>query len=386
MPPLALLKPSLLRLHDLLGHRGTLAQTPIGDPLPSGAAYADPYADAPGFPVLPFQIFALDYDLDLVVVTRHPHWVMHEFARVGTPAGEVWLAKEADPSGTQTVVAHDPTRFAPEIDVPRLKRPIQVDDQSTTGRVDLHLSYLNCQEQEVEVHFRGDPPSKAPPLRNGNTMGHSQSALAAVLDIHAQGLGRQVQVWIDHKPIALHRLGGILPFAFTLKQTQAGFSQAAFSQKPASGGFFVDRRDFSVETWQIHEQSDTIVAKRTGGLTQLRYAFRREGGHVELFEADVYQFSRPHPLLKLRLFPALPDLRRRFMGTHTSRFILDVNGQSGYAYGQIEATSQPEGPVIFIRPLAPRWMANRPLRTHLHFEQGTARTTSRRVQGVHGCL
>src|SRR6187455_2893470 len=47
------------------------------------------------YAVLPVQVFGAAYDLDLVIVSRHPEWNMHEYARIETPRGAVWIAKDA---------------------------------------------------------------------------------------------------------------------------------------------------------------------------------------------------------------------------------------------------------------------------------------------------
>ncbi len=47
------------------------------------------------FPILPMQIFALQYDMDFVVETQHEKWVTHEFSLLKTPEGPLWFMQDA---------------------------------------------------------------------------------------------------------------------------------------------------------------------------------------------------------------------------------------------------------------------------------------------------
>jgi hypothetical protein len=70
---------------------------------PSGAAYtSEPRL---GWAVIPVQIFGLRYALDLVIVSDHPDWVMHEYARIDLPDGPLWMAKDAGVDREQTITA-----------------------------------------------------------------------------------------------------------------------------------------------------------------------------------------------------------------------------------------------------------------------------------------
>jgi len=74
------------------------------------------------YPVLPVQVFGAAYDLDLVIVSRHPEWNMHEYARLKTPQGEVWIAKDARESTmSQSIVAD-----LPDIDAWMPEIPLQI--------------------------------------------------------------------------------------------------------------------------------------------------------------------------------------------------------------------------------------------------------------------
>ena len=64
--------------------------------------------------------------------------------------------------------------------------------------------------------------------------------------------------------------------------------------------------------------------------------------------------------------PALPDLRRRFEGVVSSRFVMDVAGQQSHATGEIHAEWVDDDVVVRIRPDAPWWVAERPMDSRIH--------------------
>lgn len=348
----------------------------FSQPAPSGARYLD--APKMPFSPLPFQIFALSYDLDLVVVIQHEKWNMHEFARVKAPSGDLWLVKEADHSGLQTIIADTPELFtlAPEVDVPRFRKRVEVSDQSSSDTLDIRISYENRDSEPVELHYTGPKPKKAPWKRNGNTMGHSRQTLLAVLDLTRQAPAKKVSLRINGEPQPIRKILGIKPFLFALAQTQAGLSSARFTQRFVEGGFLLNR-DGIEETWTMTEEGERVIATREG-FTTLIYEFQKNGDSLELIAAEVRQFGYEEPGLRIEVNPALPDLRRPFSGSYKSRFVIDVNGQEGHAYGDIVVSGTDDGAVIEILPRAPFWVESRPMRTVVRLGDGEALVESAR--------
>lgn len=126
------------------------------------------------FPVLPLQVFGLRYAADIVLVSEHPDWDMHEYARIDLPSGSVWIAKDADRDKVQTITApleHIET-WLPEIPAPRRQGALSLEDRSTGTLLDVSLAYENPHGQAVEVDFQAPTKPKIPGKRNGNTMGH----------------------------------------------------------------------------------------------------------------------------------------------------------------------------------------------------------------------
>ncbi|MDP2312311.1 MAG: hypothetical protein Q8P41_05355 [Pseudomonadota bacterium] len=338
-------------------------------PAPSGARYTGgPRVD---FPVLPLQVWGLRYGLDVVLVSTHPDWDMHEYARVDLPSGPLWLAKDADADGNQGIVADLPDieAWIPEVPAPRVAGPLVVTDKSTAEMADLHFAYTNPAGEPVEVSYRGRIPTEPSKPRNGNTMGHSRAAVAALLDLHLFRTGGEASIRIGGKEWPLKRLLGLVPLKILLAQTQGGFAIADFRVTPAADGGFTLVRPGSAVPWPTAAtEAWTVVdgwARRDGPIVSLRYHFR-DG---ELDRAQVWQVGVDVPITDVVFHPALPDLRRPFEGTVDSAFAVDIAGQAGHGTGRIRAAwTGPDTVSVQMIPTEPRWFADRPMETTLRYE------------------
>ena len=328
-------------------------------------------------PVLPLQVFGVYYDLDVVLVSQHPDWDMHEYARVQTPDGPLWMAKDADMAKVQTIIADHSelgSRIA-EVPVSRFVRPVEVEDRSDGRRVDVRLAYENSAGAPVTVTYRGRLPRKPPPKRNGHTMGHSAHAVAVALDLERFGTGGRARIEIDGRRIKLDRLLGLYRQRYLLKQAQGGIAVTSLRQQPSGdGGFTIVRPGAGsldpgtghpgwpttrTERWSV----DGEVATYDDGWTRQRYTFL-DGG---LVRASVHQYGREAPITDLWFDPALPDLSRSFEGTATSRFRLDINGQPGHGIGTVTTWWDGEVARVRVTPDAPRWLADRPMEGSVSF-------------------
>ena len=206
---------------------------------------AVPYRGPPrvGMPVLPLQVFGLYYDLDLVLVSDHPSWDMHEYARVDLPDGPLWLAKDARPTGVQGIVADVPDieRWAPEAAVPRQRGEVAVVDESEGDRVDVTLRYQNLDGELVAVQVQGRVKARPPGKRNGSTMGHSRQSAAVVLDLERFGSAGRVRMSIGGQRVRIKHLLGLYPMKFLLRQAQAGVMVTSLRQEDSGEGFRVHR-------------------------------------------------------------------------------------------------------------------------------------------------
>jgi len=359
-------------------------------PPPSGVQYgAPPWVEAP---ILPLQIWGLHYAIDIVLVSDHPHWSMHEYARVDLPQGSLWLAKDADPDGDQVVVADldDIRGWVPEIPVQRHRATLQAIDHSDDRRVDLQLTTETPLGEPVELSFHGRRPQRATGKRNGSTMEHSRQAVAARQDQAGKAHGGEVALQIGGEERRIRRLLGLYRMSFVLDQVQAGFAVASFQQRPSAQGFELQRPapgvewpSESLESWEDDGQS----LRRRGDVVTLEYDFpatdSAQGSVRELHSARVFQAGHEDPILVLRLDRALPDLRRPFQGRSSSRFVLDVNGQAAHGTGTIECWWTDQGPMVQMLPSAPWWLAERPMLTSVRFEeQGAVRVGIQRTEPV----
>lgn len=339
-------------LRDLIA-RGPVARPfPEAPPRPSGARYTGPAE--PGPPVLPFLAFGVPYDLDLVVVDDHPDWDMHELARVQTPEGPVWLCKDSSVDLVQTIAsAHPDLRtLLPEVPLARFPGPVEV--LEGPDPVDVQLAWTNPAGERVEVRFRSGVPV-AQRHRNSSTMGHSSAAVLAVLDLSHRAFGK-AEVRIHGQPQRITRILGLIPFSLALVQTQAGFATGAWRQTPQGtqhGDLF--------QPWSIAAEPAGPVLTQVHPWRTVRARFVGDATQAECHEVEVRAWNGAVPACRVRLDPALPDLRRPFEGTVTSRFQLDVNGQLAHGVGTIAATSTPEEATLTIAPSAPRWLADRSL-------------------------
>lgn len=350
------------------------ALAPFAAPRASDATYTGPARV--NFPVLPLQVFGLDYALDLVVSTTHPDWDMHEYARIDVPGqAPIWLAKDARPDGQQIIVTdrEDAYSLVATVPITRIASPLEVDDHSEGRKVRVEIAYVNADGKPVHVDFRGKLPKEPPAKRNGSTMGHSSHAVAAVLDLERNGHAAQVKMTIDGKRYPLKKLLGIYPMHFVLEQAQGGIAAANFRQSASDGGFLLQRPAPGYDgsgphpnqpAWPTRRDERWTVtgaqARWTDNLGLLTYTYTfLDGG---LARARVDQAGRPAPVFEMWFSPALPDLARPFQGVARSSFRMDVNGQKGHGTGQVLAWWEDDRTVrVQFEPRSPWWLAVRPM-------------------------
>ncbi len=354
----------------------------FGVDTPSGVTYSESEGLDVGFPILPMLPFGLSYELDLVFMTQHPSWNMHEYALLRTSAGLIWLAKDAR-EGTleQTIIAgvDDIEGWMPEVPVQRRHQPFEVVEAISPESVELSFAYTNWDGEPTEVWYEGAFPKAKRPKRNGSTMGHSRNELMAVLDLPVQNLGRRGHVIIGGQKQKLARIFGV-PVRAALQQTQGGLVTGQWLQRPEEGGFVseITVRSGRVvpRSWTVSEMAPPSApsAKRGGGPSV--YAVQKDpdrelgarylrgpGGALELVQLWSWQVGKPAAGFAVEFAPALPDFRRRFDGVVTSEWVGDVAGQLSHARGTVLSSWTDDGPEALLRPAAPWWVWERPMRT-----------------------
>lgn len=325
-------------------------------------------------PAVPFLVFGLRYDLDVVIASNHPKWEMHEYARVASPGGPIWLAKDTLRSnGDQILVgdAEDLDNLLPEIPLARRPTGLKVDNESTASALDLRFRYENADGVPVDVRYEGPRPRKRLARRNGSTMGHSRNQVMAVLDLPNRRFGTVASVSIGGNSYGVRRLLGVKPMRLAIRQTQGGIPEANvrwstegeadaganapfFARYRLPGGSTIERQ------WQTRREADRLVVFEESGMRRLLYRFRiGDGGALELTSASVRAYGDGRRTFSIDFSPALPDLRRSFRGTHRSRFVMDVGGQRNHAFGRVTVRSDEAGAIVEIRGTEPWWVADR---------------------------
>ena len=333
---------------------------------PSGVDYTSP--PQVDYPALPFLVFGLRYDLDIVLVSDHPTWEMHEYARLPSPDGPIWLAKDTRASdGNQLLVADREMVEGALPEIPLARRPtgVEVDDRSTDARLDLDIRYENFDGEQVDVHYEGPRPDDELARRNGSTMGHSRHQVLAVLDLPNRTFGTAASMAIGGRRYGIRRALGLQPMRLAIRQTQGGIPQADVEMRPAGVDAFQTTHRLPggrtmARTWQTHRDADRLIVAESSPLRRLVYRFHvRADGALELSSASVRAYGDDHRTFHIAFSPALPDLRRSFRGTHQSRFVIDVGGQRNHAVGEVRVTSGRRRATVRVRGSEPWWVADR---------------------------
>lgn len=348
------------------------------------------YTGAPrvDFPLPPLLVWGVAYDVDIVIVSKHPDWNMHEYARLSTPAGPVWMAKDAsEPELEQSIVANieDIDSWWPEIPVPRKSNELIVRDRSSDDVLDVSIGYENIEGEPVLMSYEGPMPTKLQRKRNGSTMGHSQERLLAVLDLSHRNFGRKATMTINGEGVRIKRLLGLVPFQMVLQQVQGGLATGNFTMARNEGELTsVHSMESGAEvalSWSTEETTAQVILRQVSEIRSLVYTFEKRGSSLELSKMEVEQWGREASACAVHFSPALPDLRRAFKGEVESLFVIDVNGQQGHARGRVSVSSIGGHSDVMVWPESPWWVADRPLQSHVEFDsKGAASVAVSRIE------
>lgn len=321
------------------------------------------------FPLIPFQVWAATYDLDIVIVSDNPKWNMHELARLQTPKGPVWIMKDAlNSTMEQSIVADidDVESWLPEIPVKRKFYPVKVKDSSSAKMLNLDFEYENMAGEICKIHYEGPFPTKKQPKRNGSTMGHSKSQLIAVLDLPVRNFAKKANIYFDGKAAKIKKILGMVPFQMALKQTQAGISIGKLEQYKFADKILtkhLDKKIEIVQEWILQKRDEAVILSQDNELRTINYQYNILH---ELEKAYVDIKIPQHRAFEISFYPALPDFGRTFNGTCESIFIMDVNGQKSHAMGKIISECTESGVKISIEPLKPWWVNDRPMKSEIN--------------------
>lgn len=340
-------------------------------------------------PVLPFQVWAATYDLDIVIVSEHEEWNMHEYACVATPNGAVWLMKDArEGSLDQCLIANLPDLdyWLPELPVERKSAPVKVIDKSSYKRLDFQFEYENLLGEKVEASYTGKRIKTPMKKRNGSTMGHSRNQAMAVLDLPYRNFGKKARIKFNGKEKKIKRLLGILPFCMALQQTQGGLSVGTFQLEHISDTLLQSshpiKDSFAVQKWYKYALEDSLLCiEQKGNFRTIRYFVSLASDKLEIKAASVQQWNSLHESFRIEFERPLPDLRYPFRDTFSTRFVLDIGTQKSHGIGRVETYWQDEQIVLNMIPTAPWWVADRPMKTIVEILDGKrVRVNIRRVK------
>jgi hypothetical protein len=132
--------------------------------------------------------------------------------------------------------------------------------------------------------------------------------------------------------------------------------------------------------WLVTQQGDRVTARQSTELRQLVYNYRLvQNSYLELVSITVEQYGRATPVTAITFNPPLPDIRWPFNGRRVSTFVIDVNGQQNYAFGDVESYWTESGPKVKVAPAAPEWAVSRPLLSSINFIDGAALVKTERT-------
>jgi hypothetical protein len=295
---------------------------------------------------------------------------MHEYARIDTDRGPVWLCKDTvDGTLEQTIVADvdDVDDIVPEVPLRRRREPVRVDDRSSARRVDLSLDYTNLEGRAVHVDYRGPKPTPVR-WRNSSTMKHSRDQLIAVLDLSHAATTRKASIAYDGEPARLYRIAHAVPFAAAILQTQGGFSIGALVQRDGT----TRHASGAVQAWATERTETEVTLVQTGPLRTLRHVFRRVGEALELSRVEAWPEKGDVANCVVHFVPSLPDLRFAPGEPWEGCYVVDVGGGLGHAIVRIRVERDGDDHRVDIVPDAPRWTRDRPMRATVRVGDGAA--------------
>lgn len=341
------------------------------------------YTGAPkvAFPIVPLQVWAATYELDLILVSQHPDWNMHEYAQLATPDGMVWLMKDAEEGTLNQFITADLDNiqaWLPELPVVRKAYPVKVTDNSTERQLDLHFEYENPKGEQIVATYQGKRPKTRLKKQNGSTMGHSREQLLVALHLPKRDFGKKATIQYNGTPYKMDKLLGLVPFQMALEQTQGGASSGQLvwsatdqgltsthlKEGPAAGEGSAPLE--VQQDWTITQNQGRTIVQQQSPLRKLVYEF--EGTDTLCLKvAYAQQWNKPVPGARFEFAPALPDLRRPFEGRHTSNFVLDIEGQHNNAQGTITVEWVQGQVQVTVTPTDPWWVTDRPMRSLITF-------------------
>ncbi len=319
-------------------------------------------------PVIPFLIFGIHYDKDIVIVSKHPDWNMHEYSLLNLPDGDCWMMKDSKEGSLDqcvTIQRTDIIDWVPEIPLEIAFKPIKIEDRGNEEWEDISFTYENFHGEQVDISYKGKKALRSLKKRNGSTMGHSRNQLIAILDLPERSFGKKAEMTYNSKSYPIKKILGLKSFNMMLSQTQGGISTGAYAQYQEDSKIKTKHKN-ARETIQDWTLEGKVLEQKSPFRTQ-QYHFCEDEPY-ELISANVQLWNNSKKAFNITFYPALPDFRKEFRGKHIAIFVMDVNGQQGHGIGKIHSYWQDKKLIIDFFPENPQWITDRPLRQVITFE------------------
>jgi len=327
--------------------------------------------------VLPFSVFGLHYNKDIVLQSNDPSVEMLEIVMLEVPpemaqSGQIWFAKISDRGGEQRLFSNSPEieTWFPELNAPRHAQEMDFlvvhSQEQTAEQVDLSLYLPDGRRLRATARYSGQP--KRPKKTNSSTFNHSQDIAMALLEVSAKDTKIEASMSLAGERLPLKKVLGLIPIKAFLEQTQGGIATSSVKVHASGNAEIHLSRPIAGDSWtipgdQVCEIGEELV--RCDNLLTKTIYFFQDGG---LDYATVQSWTGDE-VFRLKLDSPLPDLSRPFAGELTRRFVADVGTIKGAGVGQIHAMWKDGEVIIDIRPEAPRWFASRPMRSTIRFDQ-----------------
>ncbi len=316
-------------------------------------------------PVIPYQIFAIEYLEDIVIETNHPEISMHELAKLKINNKDVWVGKDSTKDGTQTLTLPDKKYLTlfPEINVPRRVSKFEINDSSTKEKLNIIATYQNQFNEKQIIEFSSPrlTPRNRQNRTSGSTFNHSKKSVSALLDISRKNLkGIYAKVTYNRQNYKIRKIFKTIPIKALLHQTQAGISSGSFTQEMTTENeIFLKRKDSPKEHWTF----DKGILSTSDDLREISHYFNEKN---ELIRSIIN--AEKKELLNIIFSAPLPDLNRGFHQIKRN-FVVYVNGK-GQGIGEITLECDDNHCEINILPSKPRWFKKRPVRVEINKHDG----------------
>jgi len=323
-------------------------------PTPQGKVMVSP-------PVLPFPIWGLHFDEELVVeILDHPTWRMIEIVRLQLPDRSVWFTLDSHRCGRQWVgVPEGNDAYASGFPAPTYPSDLQVERTATDANLRYDAAWTLQTGERIQVTADTPLPLEGVPLRNGNAMNHSQETALAVIDLEARRASR-VTASVDGEPRRISALSrGILV------QTAAGLMAGTRTLRSQGEGIVVSESGDGSTSYTRRETEGGFELSAELPLATERWRFTAADGSAHLVE--VVLDGADQELMRMRFNPPLPDLRAAVANPSTSRMVVSLHGLPGYLSARVRVAPASGGTEVLVEPIRPRWARRRPVRSLVRF-------------------